>query len=124
MNELESFFSHYSDRYMAGDVDAVAAMYEAPALAVREGRVIHLADETALREHLSELMSAYSVAGAARAELAALHLDRLGSHATNATVNWRVVGADGGLIRDFRTTYFMFRDGETWRIRTYTNHDE
>ncbi|MBM2823249.1 MAG: hypothetical protein HW413_1995 [Thermoleophilia bacterium] len=124
MNELESFFSHYSDRYMASDVDAVAAMYEAPALAVREGRVIHLADETALHEHLAVLMDAYSRAGAARAEIAALHVDQLGSHAANATVNWRVLGADGQLVRDFRTTYFMFRDDETWRIRTYTNHDE
>jgi len=122
--DLESFFSHYSDGYMASDVEAVAAMYEAPALAVREGHVIHLADEPALRDHLAALMDAYSKAGAARAEVASLHVDQLGLHAANATVNWRVLADDGRLIRDFRTTYFMFRTGETWRIRTYTNHDE
>jgi hypothetical protein len=123
MKELESFFSHYSERYMASDVDAVAAMYEAPALAVREGRVIHLADETALREHLAALMDAYARAGAARAEIAALHIDQLGSHAANATVNWRVLDADGALVRDFRTTYYVFGTERTWRIRMYTNHD-
>jgi ketosteroid isomerase-like protein len=123
MDELDSFFSHYAERYMASDVDAVAAMYEAPLLAVREGRVIHLADETALREHLAGPMSAYSKSGAARADIAALRVDRLGSHAANATVNWQVVGADGGLVRDFRTTYFLCRTDTAWRIRTYTNHD-
>ncbi len=123
MNDFESFFSHYSDRYMASDVDAVAAMYEAPLLAVREGRVIHLTDETALHEHLAGLMDAYSRAGAARAEVAALHVDQLGAYAANATVHWHVLGSDGALIRDFRTTYYLFRTDGTWRIRTYTNHD-
>jgi len=123
VNDFESFFSRYAERYMASDVDAVAAMYEAPLLAVREGRVIHLADETALREHLAGLMDAYSRAGAARADIAALHVDQLGSHAANATVSWQVLGADGELVRDFRTTYFVFRTDGAWRIRTYTNHD-
>ena len=124
MIELESFFSHYAERYMASDVDAVAAMYEAPALAIRDGRVIHLADEAALREHLAGLMDAYARAGAARAEVASLHVDQLGAHAANATVSWHVSGTDGALIREFRTTYHLARAGDAWRIRTYTNHDE
>lgn len=123
MSDFESFFARYSDRYMASDVDAVAAMYEAPALAVREGRVIHLEDELALHEHLAGLMEAYARAGAARAEIAALRVDQLGAHAVNATVDWHVLGTSGEVIRDFSTTYFMFRADETWRIRTYTNHD-
>jgi ketosteroid isomerase-like protein len=123
MSELDSFFANYSERYMASDVDAVAAMYEAPMLAVREGRAIHLGDETALRQHLASLMDAYSKAGAAKAEIAALDVDPLGGHAANATVNWRVLDADGELLRDFRTTYYLFRTKGTWRIRAYTNHD-
>jgi len=42
---------------MASDVDAVSAMYEAPLLAVRDGRAIHLADRAGVREHLAELMA-------------------------------------------------------------------
>jgi len=39
MSELRSFFERYAERYMASsDVDAVASMYEAPLLAVRDGR--------------------------------------------------------------------------------------
>jgi ketosteroid isomerase-like protein len=123
MSDLESFFSHYSERYMASDVEAVAAMYEAPALAIREGRVIHLADEAAVREHLGGLMEAYSRSGAAKAEIASLRVDELGAHAANATVSWHIIGTDGALVGDFRTTYNVARAGGTWRIRTYTNHD-
>ena len=45
-------------------------MYDAPMLAIREGRVIHLADRTAVRAHLTELMAAYARSGAARADIA------------------------------------------------------
>lgn len=55
---IERFFETYAERYMASDVDAVAAMYEAPFLAVRESRPIHLPDREAVREHLAELMEA------------------------------------------------------------------
>lgn len=76
MSDLDPFFAHYAERYMASDVDAVSAMYEAPMLALREGRAIHLADRTAVREHLSEVMGAYARSGAARADIAALDVLR------------------------------------------------
>jgi hypothetical protein len=56
MRDLEPFFARYAERYMASDVDAVSAMHEAPMLALREGRVIHLADKTAVRAHLADVM--------------------------------------------------------------------
>ncbi len=56
---IERFFEMYAERYMASDADAIAAMYEVPFLAVREGRSIHLGDAGAAREHLVGLMDAY-----------------------------------------------------------------
>lgn len=123
MDGLDSFFAHYSERYMASDVDAISALYEAPLLAVREGRAIHLGDETAVREHLTEVMGAYSRSGAARADVAELDVLRLGASAANATVHWHVRAADGGLLKDFRTTYHLLRVDDGWQILAYTNHD-
>lgn len=123
MTELDSFFAYYSERYMAADVDAVSAMYEAPMLAVRDGRPIHLADRAAVREHLSEVMGAYARSGAARADVAALEVEPLGASSAVATVNWHVRSADGTVIKDFHTTYHLLRMDGGWRILTYTNHD-
>jgi hypothetical protein len=37
MSDIGTFFERYAERYMASDVGAVSAMYEAPMLALREG---------------------------------------------------------------------------------------
>jgi len=100
MLDLEPFFARYAERYMASDVDAVSAMYEAPMLALREGRVIHIADGTAVREHLAVVMAAYAQSGAARADIAALDVVPLGKSSVFATVRWQVRDARGGLLKD------------------------
>jgi hypothetical protein len=123
MTELDDFFSHYSERYMASDVAAVSALYEAPMLALREGRAIHLADRAAVDEHLAELMDAYAKSGAARADVAELDVVPLGKSSAFATVHWHVKDAEGGVIKDFHTTYHLLRADGGWRILTYTNHD-
>lgn len=124
MSEVAPFFAQYAERYMASDVNAISAVYEAPLLAVREGRAIHLPDKTAVREHLAELMKAYERAGAARADIAELDVVPLGSSSAIATVRWHVLDAAGTLLRDFRSTYHLLRTGEAWRILSYTNHDD
>lgn len=124
MTELDAFFANYAERYMASDVDAVSAMYEAPLLALREGRAIHLGTRAAVREHLAEVMGAYARSGAARADVAALDVVPLGMSSAFATVNWHVRGTDGSLLKDFHTTYHLLRADRDWRILSYTNHDD
>lgn len=124
MSDIDAFFSYYAERYMASDVDAVSVMYEAPMLAVREGRAIHLADRTALHEHLTEVMAAYARSGAARAAIAALDVVPLGESSAFATVQWHVLDADDALLKDFKTTYHLLRTDGAWRIVSYTNHDD
>lgn len=124
MSEMTTFFEQYAARYMASDVDAISAVYEAPLLAVREGRAIHLPDRTAVRDHLAELMTAYRSAGAARADVVELNVAPLGKSGAMATVHWHVVNEAGSLLRDFRSTYHLLRTDEGWRILSYTNHDD
>ena len=124
LSDLDPFFAHYAERYMASDVDAVSAMYEAPMLALREGRAIHLLDRRSVREHLSEVMAAYARSGAARAEIAALDVVHLGKSSAFATVNWHVRDPGGSLLKDFHTTYHLLGVDGDWRILSYTNHDD
>jgi hypothetical protein len=124
MSDLDGFFAHYAERYMASDVDAISAMYEAPMLALREGRAIHLADKTAVRAHLAELMTAYAQSGAARADIASLEVVPLGKSSVFATVHWHVLDASGSLLKDFHATYHLLRMDGDWRILSYTNHDD
>lgn len=124
MSDLAPFFARYAERYMAADVEAVSAMYEAPMVALREGRVIHLADRAAVRSHLAEVMAAYSRSGATRADIVALDTVPLGKSSVFATVRWQVRDANAALLKDFRTTYHLVRAIDRWQILSYTNHDD
>jgi ketosteroid isomerase-like protein len=124
MSDLDTFFARYAERYMASDVDAISAVYEAPLLALRNGQVIHLADRTGVREHLAELMAAYAQSGAARADIVELDVVHLGRSSAFVTVHWHVRDADGAILKDFRTTYHLLRADGGWRILSYTNHDD
>lgn len=122
---IERFFETYAERYMASDVDAVAAMYEAPFLAVRESRPIHLHDGEAVREHLAGLMEAYRNAGARRVTIADLRVVELDSASVIATVRWNALSEEGALLRDFTVSYQMLgQESDGWRILSYTYHDE
>ena len=123
--QIERFFENYAERYMASDVDAIAAMYETPLLAVREGKAIHLGDDEAVRNHFASLMAAYRKAGAKRAAISALSTVPLGRSSLLTTVRWSVQSDDGTVLRDFATSYHMLRreDGG-WRILSYVNHDD
>ncbi len=108
---------------MASDVATISALYEAPLLALREGKAIHLADRAAVDSHLAELMVAYAASGATRADIARLDVTDLGRSSAFATVHWHVRDADGALVKDFRTTYHLLGLDGSWRILSYTNHD-
>lgn len=123
MEDVTDFFTRYAQLYMKSDVDAVSATYEAPFLAVRNGRAIHLTDRKAVRDHLAELMDAYQRSGAMRADIAGLDVVSLGKSSQSVTVHWHVIGEGGEVVKDFRTTYQLLRDGTGWRILSYTNHD-
>jgi ketosteroid isomerase-like protein len=119
--EIRDLFERYADRYMAGDAEAVADMYTAPFIAVRNGAPMHLADRQGVVEHLAGLMAAYARSGAAVAQIKDIDLLEQGDRATLATVHWNVRSARGEMIRDFRTSYQLV--GRPPRIVTYVNHD-
>lgn len=120
---IEDFFEEYAERYMAFDADAIAAMYEVPFLAVREGRPIHLGDHAAVVEHLAALMDAYRQAGAAQATIADLRINRLDNMSAIATVRWNALSDVGELLRAFTTSYQLLREERGgWRVLSYTYH--
>ncbi len=119
--ELTALFERYAERYMAGDAGAVAAMCDAPFLAIRSGTSIHLPLESAVQDHFAELTAAYRKAGADRADIERIDALWQGNRAVAATVHWIVRDSSGGVIRDFRTTYQLV--GPPWMIASYVNHD-
>jgi hypothetical protein len=85
---VESLIEEYARRYSAQDADGVTALCEAPFLAIREGRAIHLPDREALREHFATTMNTYRGKGAALWLPIEIESHPLGDSASFATVRW------------------------------------
>ena len=119
---IESLFEEYARRYSRQDAEGVAALCEAPFLAVREGVAIHLADRDSVREHFAAMMSAYRGKGASSWVAVEIDPRLLGEHAAFATVRWNAQDEDGTVVRDTRTTYHLLAGADGWRFLSYTNH--
>lgn len=120
---IEDFIGNYTKRFMEFDAGAIAAMYEVPFLAVRDGRPIHLGDHAAILEHLEQLMDTYRKAGAAQATIVALNINRIDKSSAIATVHWHAFSDFGVLLLDFTASYQLLRaKSGGWRALSYTFH--
>jgi ketosteroid isomerase-like protein len=121
-SDLQAFFRQYAELFMAGDADAVAALYTAPAVAVRAGKPVPLATRAAVAKHLAGLIDGMRNGGAASAGIRGIEAMSQGDGALLATVHWELRDAGGSALRDFRTSY-QLATANDWRIISYVNHD-
>jgi hypothetical protein len=69
-------------------------------------------------------MTAYAASGAVRADIAGLDLTERRRSSAFATVHWLVRGADGTVVKNFRTTHHLQRAEESLRILSHTKQGE
>jgi hypothetical protein len=119
---VDSLIEEYARRYSARDVDGVVELCLSPFLAIREGAAIHLADDTALRDHFAAMIDAYRSAGFASFAPVDLDTRPLGERAAFTTVRWHALDRAGNVARDTLTTYHALATDEGWRLLSYTNH--
>lgn len=119
---VDSLLQEYTSRYVAGDAEGVTDLCLPPFLAIREGKPIHLADASAIRDHFATVMDAYRKAGFCGFSPVAVDTRELGEHAAFTTVRWHALDADGQVARDSLTTYHVIATPQGWRFLSYTNH--
>ena len=119
---VETFMREYTRRYVAQDVDGVVDLCEAPFVAVREGRPIHMADRGAVHDHFATVIGSYARAGYARFEPVEIDTREVGDKGAFTTVRWHAYDADGNVARDSRTSYLLLATEGGWRFLAYVNH--
>jgi len=120
---VDALIETYARLYSAQDAERVAALCEAPFLAIRSGGAIHLADADAVREHFGTMMRAYrDQHGAASWTPVEVEPHPLGEFSSFVTVRWNARNDDGDVVRDTKTTYHLLAAGDGWRFLSYTNH--
>jgi hypothetical protein len=121
-DSINAFIAEYTRRYVAQDVDGVVELCEAPFLAVREGRPIHMADRDAVHEHFATVIGNYARAGFARFAPVEIDTRALGEKSAFTTVRWHAYDAAGNVARESRTSYLLLATDSGWRFLAYTNH--
>ena len=118
------YFANYAKCYDTFDTVSLATYYFAPTLMVKNGSVLALSTADEIFEHLKGLLASYKEHGYKKGNLAGVEVKPTGAWSAAVTVHWIIDHSNGSVLRDFYTTYNLFRQDGEWKILVTTNHDE
>ena len=118
------YFANYAKCYDTFDAVSLATYYLAPTLMVKNGSVLALSTADGIFEHLKGLLASYKEHGYKKGKVAGIEVQMMGHWSAFVMVHWIIDHVNGSVLRDFCTTYNLFRQGSVWKILVTTNHDE
>jgi hypothetical protein len=69
------------------------------------------------------LLASYREHGYKKGNLAGLEVQTLGHWGVFVTVHWIIDHVNGSILRDFKSSYNLYKLEDNWRILVTTNHD-
>ncbi len=117
------YFANYAKRYDDFDHDHLAPYYFAPTLMVKNGSVLTLATPENILAHLKTLLASYREHGYKKGNVAGIEVHTMRHWGTFVTVHWIIDHVNGTILRDFQSSYNLFRHEDSWKILATTNHD-
>jgi NTF2-like protein (DUF6841) len=122
-NLFTDYFTNYAKCYDDFDHERLAQFYFAPTLMVKNGSVITIATSSDILDHLKTLLASYREHGYKKGNLAGLDVHTMEHWGVFITVHWIIDHVNGSIMRDFRSSYNLFRQEDVWKILVTTNHD-
>jgi ketosteroid isomerase-like protein len=121
--EILAFFHQYNEAFASLDGDRIAALYHAPAITVRgDGSVHCLRSHEELARFFQGVVDTYHREGSRGSTMHDTEVVAIGQRSALATMTWKMLRADGSLIRQWRQSYNLVRLAEGWRILVATFH--
>ena len=117
------YFANFAKCYDNFDHERLAQFYFAPTLMVKNGSVVTLSTSSDVLAHLKNLLSSYREHGYKKGNVAGIEVQIMGDWSTLVTVHWIIDHTNGSIMRDFKSSYNLFKHNGDWRILTTTNHD-
>lgn len=119
----QEFFAAYAICYDTFDAVRLAEYYFAPTVMVKNGTVIALPTADEILDHLKGLLASYKEHGYKKGNPAGVQVKQMGIWSAMVTVHWIIDHVNGSVLRDFYSTYSLFRQDGEWKILVTTNHD-
>ena len=121
---FSDYFTNYAKCYDDFDPERLSKYFYAPTVNVKNGSVIAISNSSDVLAYLRNLVISYREQGLKKANLAGLDVKMLGWWSVLVTVHWIIDHTNGSILRDFHTSYNLFKNGDDWLIVMTTNHDE
>ena len=116
-------FANFAKCYDDFDHEQLAQFYFAPTLMVKNGSVVTLATSNNVLDHLKSLLASYREHGYKKGNVMSVDVQTLGDWGAFVTVHWIIDHVNGSVMRDFKSSYNLFKQDDSWRILSTINHD-
>ena len=118
-SEVQRFLDHLARALTAGDGEAIAAMYDVPALIISDEGVIAVGSTAHLAKFFSDAHAQYNAQGVVDTRADLLDLERIGDRILIATVRWPHLDANHMEVAAESSDYTLRRDDDgRLRIRS------
>jgi len=117
------YFSNYAKCYDDFEAERLADYFYVPTVNIKNGSVNVITSADELSSSLKTMLAGYKEHGYKKGNVIAVQIMEMGKWSVLATVHWIIDKTDGTVLRDFNSTYNLFKDGEAWKIVATTNHD-
>jgi len=122
-SEVRAFFETYKDAFDSIDGQRIAALYHIPTVTMRgDGSIHSLRSVEELARFFQGVADSYQKDGYAGGRFEDLQVSPIGGRSALATMDWEMMRRDGSLIRKWRQSYNVVREGSGWRILVSTFH--
>jgi len=117
------YFSEYAKCYDDFDAERLIDYFYVPTFNVKNGTVSAITSVEELPGALQSMLAGYKEHGYKKGNVIDVQVMEMGKWSVLAMVHWVIEKTDGTILRDFNSTYNLFKDGEAWKIIATTNHD-
>ena len=117
------YFSNYAKCYDDFDAGRLADYFYVPTVNVKNGTVSTITTTEELSSSLKSMLAGYKEHGYKKGNIIDVQVMEMGKWSVLATVHWIIDNTDGTILRDFNSTYNLFKVGDTWKSVATTNHD-
>ena len=117
------YFANYAKCYDDFDAERLGNYFYVPTVNVKNGTVSTITSVEELAASLKSMLTGYKEHGYKKGNVIDVQIMEMGKWSVLVTVHWVIDKTDGAILRDFKSSYNMFKDGDTWKIAATTNHD-
>lgn len=105
---ITSFFDRFVASFAAFDAHQVADLFVAPAVACRaDGSLVALPTRQDIEAYYKSALDGYRDAGCRSCAWSDLQTTPMGTKSVAAAVSWRLLHADGSVLKAWRQTYCL-----------------